>query len=109
MIIKTQLTLPSLTAYMTGELDHHSAAAARQTLDDCLKDVRITHLVLELSGVTFMDSSGLGVILGRYRTIAARGGELTVSGANKHVDRILKMSGVYALCGKKENKGGVSR
>ena len=59
-----------LTARIKGELDHHSAAQARAQLDALLTDERIRELRIDLRGLTFMDSSGLGVILGRYRVIA---------------------------------------
>ena len=62
-----------LTARIKGELDHHSAAQARAQLDALLTDERIRELRIDLRGLTFMDSSGLGVILGRYRVIAGRG------------------------------------
>ena len=55
-----------LTARIKGELDHHSAAQARAQLDALLTDERIRELRIDLRGLTFMDSSGLGVILGRY-------------------------------------------
>ena len=52
---------------------------------------------LDLSGVTFMDSAGLGVILGRYRILSLRGGKLTVCGMSSAIDRIFRMSGLYAI------------
>lgn len=84
-------------ASIQGELDHHSATAMRNQLDTLIADPAISELVLDLSGVTFMDSSGLGVILGRYRTLAQRGGRLLLSGVPVDIDRIFKMSGLYAL------------
>ena len=54
-------------------------------------------MILDFSGVTFMDSSGLGVILGRYRVIAGRGGRVLIGGANRAIDRILRMAGIYTL------------
>ena len=72
-----------LTARIKGELDHHSAAQARAQLDALLTDERIRELRIDLRGLTFMDSSGLGVILGRYRVIAGRGGRVLIGGANR--------------------------
>lgn len=83
--------------YLSGELDHHSAAQVRGTLDLILRDVTVRELVLDMRGVTFMDSAGLGVVLGRYRTLSARGGSMTVTGMRSSVDRIFRMSGLYAL------------
>ena len=53
--------------------------------------------MLDLKELSFMDSAGLGVILGRYRTLSLRGGRLIVSGMSAPIDRIFRMSGLYAL------------
>lgn len=82
---------------LSGELDHHSAADVRAALDAVLCDVTVRELQLDMTGVTFMDSAGLGVVLGRYRTLASRGGRLIVSGVRTPIDRIFRMSGLYAL------------
>ncbi len=88
---------PRLTVQLKGELDHHSAERARSVLDTMLHDVSVRELVLDLSEISFMDSAGLGVVLGRYRTIQLRGGRIIVRGVSPSVDRIFKMSGLYAL------------
>ncbi len=84
-------------ARLSGELDHHSANDVRAKLDKLIEDPSILELVLDLSGVTFMDSSGLGVILGRYRTVTARGGRVLLSAVPVPIDRIFRMSGLYSL------------
>ena len=86
-----------LTARIKGELDHHSAAQARAQLDALIADKRIRELRLDLKGLTFMDSSGLGVILGRYRVIPGRGRKMSIGGANRSIERILRMAVIYAL------------
>ena len=88
---------PRMTARLCGELDHHSAEQARNMLDIMLHDVTVRDLTLDLSGITFMDSAGLGVILGRYRILSLRGGKLTVCGMSSAIDRIFRMSGLYAI------------
>lgn len=102
MQIKTRREGETLNVLLTGELDHHSAAPLRVELDKLLKDEGIRCLVLDLGGVSFMDSSGLGVVLGRYKVLKARRGRLRICGAAKPVERILKMAGVYALLGQQE-------
>ena len=86
-----------LSVRLSGELDHHSAEQTRIMLDTMLRDVTVNELVLDLSGMTFMDSAGLGVILGRFRKLSMRGGKLVVKGMNASVDRIFRMSGLYAI------------
>ena len=88
---------PRMHARLCRELDHHRAEQARNMLDTMLHDITIRDLTLDLSGVTFMDSAGLGVILGRYRILSLRGGKLTVCGMSSAIDRIFRMSGLYAI------------
>ncbi len=85
------------TVYLSGELDHHNADHVREALDRILRDVTVREMQLDLTGTTFMDSAGLGVVLGRYRVLSARGGKLIVSGVRMSIDRIFRMSGLYAL------------
>ncbi len=88
----------TLRLRFSGELDHHSAADVRREIDGLLSDTAIGFIVFDLGGVTFMDSSGIGVILGRYRMIAARGGGMDIINASRQIERILRMAGVYTLC-----------
>lgn len=106
MQIKTQRDGETLSVLLTGELDHHSAAPLRVELDALLSDRSIHRLVLDLSGVSFMDSSGLGVVLGRYKLLKEHGGSMRIRGASRPVGRILKMAGVYALLGQQDAERG---
>ena len=86
-----------LIACIKGEVDHHSSAPLRQTIDQSMKAFGCSHLVLDFSGVDFMDSSGIGLIMGRYRLMAARGGTLTVVGASERLLRVMKLAGLEKL------------
>ncbi len=88
---------PRVIVHLSGELDHHSAVRVRGALDLMLRDVTVREMLLDMRDVTFMDSAGLGVVLGRYKTISARGGKMIVSGMRTSIDRIFRMSGLYAL------------
>ena len=83
-----------LTVQLAGELDHCSALGIKNELDRLIADPSLRHLTLDLSGLQFMDSSGIGVILGRYRTLAARGGSVAVQGMNPQIRRIFQLSGM---------------
>lgn len=87
-----------LEVALAGELDQHSAAELRSRLDEELQDRRIVRIEYDLRGLSFMDSSGIGVLLGRYRTLAARKGTMDIRNARRNVEMILRMSGVYSLC-----------
>ncbi len=82
---------------LRGELDHHTAEELRSKVDDLLKDKSIHHIVLSLTDLTFMDSSGIGVILGRFKQIAARSGEMVVCSINPTIYRIFEMSGLFKV------------
>ena len=97
MEINAQKRGPKLYVQLTGELDHHSAEKARIMLDTLLHDITVRELTLDLSGITFLDSAGIGVVLGRYKTLHLRGGKVVVTGVSASIDRIFRMSGVYTL------------
>ena len=79
---------------LEGELDHCCAQRIRSELDGMLADQTLQHMILDFSQMNFMDSSGIGVILGRYRILRDRGGTLSVTRMNRHVARIFHMSGM---------------
>ncbi|GHU83850.1 anti-sigma F factor antagonist [Clostridia bacterium] len=87
----------TVTVQLEGDLDHCSAERVRATLDALIADRSIKRLVIDLERMTFMDSSGIGVIIGRYRTLSRRGGSVAVRGASPQVDRIFQMSGLYQI------------
>lgn len=87
----------ALIVRLKGELDHHTAENLRTKLEGAIGQKPGLHLVLSLKGLTFMDSSGLGVILGRYRQIAANGGKMVVCGVDPHTHRLFEMSGLYKI------------
>lgn len=87
----------TLTVKLRGELDHSVAAGVRAELDELILDPGVRRLVFDLNGLEFMDSSGIGLIIGRYKLMARRGGSVAVRGPGRRVDRIFEMSGLYQL------------
>lgn len=86
-----------LTVQLSGELDHFSAISIRKDLDTLIADPQVRHLVLDMDGLHFMDSSGIGVILGRYRILHGRGGTVCVMRMNPQISRIFKLSGMAQI------------
>ncbi|WP_420038586.1 anti-sigma F factor antagonist [Parageobacillus thermoglucosidasius] len=82
---------------LSGELDHHTAEELREKATDALERESIRHIVLNLEHLTFMDSSGLGVILGRYKQIKNLGGEMIVCSISPTVKRLFDMSGLFKI------------
>lgn len=83
-----------LTATLLGEIDHHSAVAIRGKIDDALYRDLPRNLVIDIGNVGFMDSSGLGLILGRYRKAKELGIPLSVANPTPSVKKILSMAGI---------------
>ena len=84
----------ALTAYVGGELDHCLAAAIRERIDAEFYKRMPDELTLDLSGVTFMDSSGLGLIMGRYAVCENCGKRFALQGAGERIMRILALAGL---------------
>ncbi len=84
----------ALVVSLDGELDHCCAQSIRRQLDEMLADTAVRYLVLDFEKLTFMDSSGIGVILGRYRILRDRGGRMAVCHMSPHVARLFHMSGM---------------
>ena len=89
----------TLTARVTGEIDHHAARRLREEIDGEVFRTLPSVLTLDLSGVGFMDSAGLGLILGRLNLMTSRKGVLRLSGLRPAVARILLLAGVERLPG----------
>ena len=83
-----------LIVRIPGEIDHHAAKALREEIDRAIFYHRPNTLVLSLSEVSFMDSSGLGLILGRLARIKELGGELVIADPNLQVMKILRLAGL---------------
>ena len=87
----------TLTVHIRGEIDHHTAADIRGRIDDMLFQRRPRRLVLNLSSVTFMDSSGLGLIMGRFSVMKELGGEMAVCDPSPETRSILTLAGMERL------------
>ena len=89
----TQVTLKqdgkTLTALLSGEIDHHWAAILREKIDERAAAAAPAILILDFSAVTFMDSSGIGLILGRHKLVSAMGQK-----APKDIKRMLSIAGI---------------
>ena len=98
--IRHSLNENKLSVTLNGELDEYSAEYVRISLDSLLKDISCLsapEFILDFSGVTFMDSTGIGVLLGRYNKFSKRGVKMLIKNTQGHIDRILKMTGIYEI------------
>lgn len=92
-----------ITAALSGDIDHHAAREIRVELDDVIARSRPQLLILDLENVGFMDSSGIGLILGRSRAIRAAGGELLVKNARYEIAEVIRISGLGHLIAAQPN------
>lgn len=87
----------TMIIHLGEDLDHHNAVYIREMTDGYLEKYPVNRILFDFSGVEFMDSSGIGVIMGRYKQMNYVGGSLYVKGIGRNVDRIFQMSGLYKL------------
>ena len=97
MAVTLEVTNEEITAYLSGEIDHHSAVELRRRIDESVLSGTPERLILDFSGVTFMDSSGIGLIMGRWRLMQEQGGHLLVQGVPGSLRKVMKVSGLDKL------------
>ena len=86
-----------LTFELSGEIDHHSALFLRQTADELIYKFRPHTVAVDLSKIDFMDSSGLGFIMGRYALLKKLGGGIVLVDPNTRVKKILALAGLERI------------
>lgn len=86
-----------VTAYLSGELDHHTAGEMREAIDTAVELNMPSLLVLDFGGINFMDSSGIGLVMGRYRNLIKTGARLHISGAAPQIYKVMKLAGIERL------------
>lgn len=97
MHLKFNKVEDKLIVSLMGELDHHSAEEVRVKIDDRIDRDNIKKVILDFGGVTFMDSSGIGVVIGRHKKMKNRDGRLCIVEINKSVNKVFEISGMYKL------------
>lgn len=97
MDLKTKILEDSLFVQIIGELDHHSSEDIRKKLDAILALKSIKNIVFDLSQMNFMDSSGIGIFMGRYKKIKDKKGIGIMVGIQDSNRRLLKMSGLLNI------------
>lgn len=86
-----------LRVAIVGEINHHNAVFVRQKIDEKIQELNSKNLVLDLADVPFMDSSGLGLIMGRYQRMQELGGTLTVANPSAEHKKLFKLAGLNKL------------
>lgn len=97
MLIKSKIMKHTLYCMMSGELDENSSLHTRQTLDKLFESEKFSQVIIDLSEMKFMDSTGIGMFLGRYKKLKGRGVPIFVANPSNQIDKIFKMSGLYSI------------
>ncbi|MEE0927936.1 MAG: STAS domain-containing protein [Acutalibacteraceae bacterium] len=88
-----------LTVYLQGEIDHHSAKGMREEIDRAVNFNMPSLLILDFSEVTFMDSSGIGLVMGRFKNLQKSGAKLNLSNLSGNIYKVMKLAGIDRLAG----------
>ena len=104
MSVEINVTGEVVTARLIGELDHHTAKGMREAIDNAVDLNMPSLLVLDFGAVTFMDSSGIGLVMGRFKLIKDLGGRLAIENAPKSIRKVMRMAGIEKLI-EKEKEG----
>lgn len=86
-----------IIAYLSGDIDHHCAASLRREIDYSLREKRPSELILDFSDVAFMDSSGIGLVMGRYKLMNEIHGKVFVRNPPSHIKKVMKLSGIEKI------------
>lgn len=97
MPVRIIATRERVTAFLEGEIDHHTAAEMRMEIDSAIQSYKPNLLKLDYGDVTFTDSSGVGLIMGRYRTMQAFGGKVIVTNLSPQIYKIMKLAGLEKI------------
>lgn len=87
----------NLIVTIEGEVDHHTSVEIRERVDREYQRRRARNIIFDFSNIRFMDSSGIGVLMGRYRNVMILGGNVALYGVGDQVDRVLSISGIYKI------------
>lgn len=94
MAVKFKRAPNAVIVKIDGEIDAESANSMRRMIDVEYDELGVRDMIFDMSGVTFMDSSGIGMIIGRYKRVCAIGGNVKIIGADRKVKRIIELSGL---------------
>ncbi len=97
MQVRTEINGQVIVAYLSGDIDHHSARAIREEIDGKIDETHPSLLVLDFGEVAFMDSSGIGLVMGRFRKMQENDGEIQIVNTPLYISRVMRVSGIEKL------------
>ena len=97
MEVKNRIYNKTLYVLLSGELDEHSAYNTRIKLDEMFGDNGFKQIIIDLYELDFMDSTGIGVLIGRYKRMKDKNIPIFICNPSPHVEKIFKMTGLYEI------------
>lgn len=97
MLLKFEKNGKNLIVKMSGELDHHSAENVRFKIDNNIETMGFPNLVFDFSDLNFMDSSGIGVIIGRYKRVTEYDGKVAIVNMRANIKKVFELGGIFNL------------
>jgi len=98
MQIKYKKKGEELTIYLYGELDEYSAQKAKTLLETLINEnLNSSIIIFDLSGLSFMDSTGIGLLIGRYKKLKQFNIPCFISGASVNIERVIELAGLYGI------------
>ena len=97
MQVKNRVHKNVLYISLDGELDEHTAEYTRINLDSAMGTCQVAQIVIDLANLRFMDSTGIGVLIGRYKKMKDKGVPIFISNPSSQAERIFKMTGLYSI------------
>ncbi len=86
-----------MTVFLSGDIDHHSVRSVRDEIDNAVNEKNPEKLILDFSKVDFMDSSGIGLVIGRFKCINEINGSLKIKNPPVHIKKVMKLAGIDKL------------
>lgn len=93
----------NIVVKVEGEIDHHSSQFLKDKIDMQIHKENVKNIIFDFAGVNFMDSSGLGLVMGRYRTMQSLGGRVMLTNISSQLDRVFSLAGLYRVMDKYED------
>lgn len=108
MSVRIEIGDDVIVCFLEGELDHHAAANIRQQIDLAVEQHHPKLVALDFSGVSFMDSSGIGLVMGRYQMMKLIGGDVVVQNPSAYIRKVMRVAGLDRLVKFIENASPLS-
>lgn len=102
--VKFYIRKNSMFIRLIGDMDQESVGNLRDKLIQIIKEKNVKNVVFNMKELTFMDSTGIGIIIGRYNQIKLKGGKVVLCSISKTIERIILLSGLPRICIIKENE-----